>query len=261
MKRILTLIISLLCLSSWSQGTSFKSESFFGLNYKPLIPFGIVGDAPLTLQNGNFKSTISSSLGYSFGAVVRTRITDLIALESGLLYTRRNYKAEMSLADSNLYTTNNLGIINFDIPLNALVFIQLSRNVYANTMLGGSLNFNPSDVSSLSNPGGGPHSFEFRGSRYTKNPNKNGYLSFALNAAVGFEFRTRKDGTFYVGVAGKIPVRPTLEVGTIYRQAEQSFDLPARGELTGATFSLDFKYFFHNVENKGWQYNGGPIEQ
>ncbi|WP_139230282.1 outer membrane beta-barrel protein [Lishizhenia tianjinensis] len=261
MKTIITLTFALFSLIAMGQVSKLKSESFFGINYKPLIPFGIVGDAPLDLQNGNLRSTVSSKLGYSFGAVVRSRVTDLIALETGLLYTQRNYQADITLSDSNLYAHSEFGIINFDLPVNALVFIQLGRNIYANAMLGGSLNFNPSDVRDTVNLGTGPHQFIFAGSRYTKAPEKNGYLSFAINAAVGFELRTRKDGTFYMGVASKIPVSPTLEVGTAYRQSQQGYVLGNQGILSGATFSLDFKYFFHNVENKGWQYNGGPIEQ
>jgi len=260
MKSFLTITFLVFSFTILGQSRSLKSESFFGLNYKPLIPFGIVGDAPVELQTGNFKSTISSKLGYSFGAVVRSRITKLIALETGLLYTQRNFQADVSLSDSNVYTKMNLGIVNFDIPLNGLVFIQLGKNVYANTMMGVSMNFNPSDAATLYNPGDSLHSFEFQGSRYSKNPSNNGYLSFALNAAVGFEFRTRKEGTFYLGVASKIPFQPTLEVGTTYLY-QAGLVTANKGLVTGATFSLDFKYFFHNVENKGWQFKGGPIEQ
>ncbi|MDX1444681.1 outer membrane beta-barrel protein [Lishizhenia sp.] len=261
MKTIITLTFALFSVFTMSQVSKLKSESFFGFNYKPLIPFGVVGDAPVDLQNGNLRTTVSSAFGYSFGAVVRSRVTDLIALETGLLYTTRNYKADISLSDSNLYVNGDFGIVNFDLPVNALVFIQLGRNLYANAMLGGSLNFNPSDVRDSINVGNTPHQFVFAGSRYTKDQSKNGYLSFAINAAVGFELRTRKEGTFYMGVASKIPVSPTLEVGSAYRQTEQGYVIGNQGILTGATFSLDFKYFFHNVENKGWQYNRGPIEQ
>lgn len=261
MKTIITITSVLISLMAMSQASRLKSESFFGLNYKPLIPFGVVGDAPIDLQTENLKATVSSKLGYSFGALVRSRITDLIALETGLLYTQRNYKSDIALADSNLYAKGEFGIVNFDLPVNALVFIQLGQNLYANAMLGGSLNFNPSDVRDTINMGNGPHQFIFAGSRYTKDKSKNGYLSFAINAAVGFELRTRKEGTFYMGVASKIPVSPTLEVGTAYRQTEQGYVIGEEGVLTGATFSLDFKYFFHNVENKGWQFNNGPIEQ
>src|SRR5690554_7061589 len=105
------LIFILSVQSTNAQSYRSKPENFFGLQFKPLIPFGLVGDKPFTIKEGNFESTISPTFGYSYGGVVRIGLTELLALETGLNYNRRNYRADHEVPDSNLVGSDNLGYV------------------------------------------------------------------------------------------------------------------------------------------------------
>ncbi|MEX1191490.1 MAG: outer membrane beta-barrel protein [Brumimicrobium sp.] len=235
------------CLSQWEK----KSQNYFGFQFKPLIPFGFVGDRPFDLTEGNFETTISPTFGYSYGGVVRIGLSELLAIETGLNYTKRNFRADYSLPDSNIVDTDEIGFINFELPINFLVYIKLGNKTFMNTSMGASANFNPSNVRSTSTPEGA-HLFVFEGRR-------NAFFTYDVNANVGFEYRTEKDGFFYLGISGKLPLVPVFQIATEYRNDTHS--QVAFGQVEGATFSIDIKYFFHNARKRGVQPNKGPIEQ
>ncbi|HLV41825.1 MAG TPA: outer membrane beta-barrel protein [Brumimicrobium sp.] len=253
-KHIFLLAILLLGITNaFAQSYRPKPENFFGLQAKPLIPFGLVGDKPFTIQSENYKATISPTLGYSYGAVVRVGLTELLALETGLNYTRRNFRADHSVADSNVMATDYLGFVSFDIPVNFLVYIKLGQNMFMNVAGGASANFNASNVRSHVVPDDGKHIFVFEGKRLA-------FFDFNANADVGFEYRTEKSGTFYLGVTARIPFKPNYQIATAYQY--DTYKLVDVGFVDGATFALNLKYFFFNTKvKKGPQFKGGPIEQ
>lgn len=230
------------------------SKSYFGLQIKPLIPLEIVGDKSFIIQDGNFRSKISPTLGYSYGGIVRVGLTELLALETGINYTKRNFRADYTVIDSNLTAKDNIGYISFDVPLNLLVFVKLGKETFMNVAGGMSMNYNPSNVRSPLTPDEFKKDvFIFEGKRYN-------YFDFNVNAEVGFEYRTPKSGMFYLGMSGRIPFSPTLEIAAEYRY--DTFHSVARGIVEGATFAFNLKYFFHNVTHKkGVQKEKGPIEQ
>ena len=228
-----------------------RQLNYFGFFYRPLIPVGIVGDRPIELGNDFFSSTVSPRFGYNFGGVVRVGLTNLISIETALSYTRRSYNLEYRVPDSNFRIESTVGFINYDIPVNMLVYVQLGRQTYMNASLGGSLNFYPSNVRTRTLPGG-QHEFIFEGRR-------GGFFSTDVNANVGFEYRTEKSGILYAGFSGKIPLQPIFLIATEYRY--DTFREVNWGEVQGATVSLDFKYFFHTPKKKEPKFKPGPIEQ
>lgn len=249
-------LLTLLVVSvagTFAQSYRPKPENFFGLQFKPLIPFGLVGDKPFTIRNENFESKISPVFGYSYGGVVRIGMTELLSLETGLNYMRRNFRADHAVADSNVVATDYLGYVSFDIPLNLLVYVKLGQNIYMNVSGGASANYNASNIRSYIAPGNEKHVFIFEGKRLA-------FFDFNANANVGFEYRTEKSGTFYLGISARIPFTPNIAIATEYRYDTQSS--VAYGLIDGATFALDVKYFFFNSKvKKGPQFSGGPIEQ
>lgn len=228
-----------------------KAENHFGFLYKPLIPVSVVGDRPFDLGVAPFNSTITPRLGYTYGAVVRIGMTELLAIETGISYTKRNFQIDYEVPDSSIMANDGLSYINFEIPVNFLVYIKLSDQFYMNSSLGTSLIYYPSNVRTVVNPEG-LHQFIFEGRRVS-------FFSADINANVGFEFRTEKKGIFYLGASGKIPLSPVLRIATEYRYDTEKF--VAFSEIQGAQVSLDLKYFIPYIKNKGPQYNGGPIEQ
>lgn len=250
---LLLLVVLIFCNSQIeAQIYRTKAENYFGVQVKPLIPFGLVGDRAFDITENGFKSTISPMLGYSYGGVVRVGMTELLAIETGLNYTRRNYKASYSVADSNVYAQDELGYVSFEMPVNFLVYIKLAQQIYMNVSIGASGNFNASNIKSQINPEG-KHIFIFEGRRTN-------YFDFNANADVGFEYRTPKSGTVYLGLSGRVPFSPTLAIATEYQYGTSK--TVAYGVVEGSTFSLSLKYFFHNQNRKkGVQFERGPIEQ
>ncbi len=228
-----------------------KADNYFGFQYKPLIPVSVVGDRPFDIGEGPFNSTVSARLGYTYGGVVRIGITELLAIETGISYTKRRFSIDYEVPDSSLAASDGLSYINFDIPVNFLVYIKLSDKFYMNSSLGTSLIYYPSNVRTVINPEG-IHQFIFEGRRMS-------FFSADVNANVGFEFRTPKNGIFYIGASGKIPLTPVLRIATEYRYDTEKF--VAFSEIQGAQVSLDFKYFIPYTKTKGTQFKGGPIEQ
>jgi hypothetical protein len=250
--RAIRFVLVIVYLTSSSLLSQYKQKQmdYFGFQYRPLIPVGIVGDRPIEIGDENFSSIISPKLGYNFGGVVRFGLTQLISIETGLSYTRRTYGIQYLVPDSLLMSHNTVGFINYDIPVNLLVYITLGKEFYMNTSLGGSLNFYPSNVRNRALPGS-QHQFIFEGRR-------GGFFSTDINANVGFEYRTEKSGIFYMGFSGKVPIQPIFIIATEYRF--DTFREVRFGQVDGATLSLDFKYFFHTTPKKDPIFKPGPIE-
>ena len=244
---LLFLAINFNCLSQKEE----KQQNYFGFHYKPLIPIGVVGDRPIELGDENFSSTVSPAFGYNFGGIVRVGLTNLISIETALSYNKRNYKLEHRVPDSNLVAENQVGFVNFEIPISMLVYVKLGRQTFMNASLGGSLNFYPSNVRTRVLPGS-QHQFIFEGRR-------GGFFSTDVNANVGFEYRTEKSGIFYAGISGKVPIQPIFLIATEYRY--DTFREVNWGQVDGGTVSLDFKYFFHTPAKKEPKFKPGPIEQ
>jgi len=228
-----------------------KFPSYFGLQFKPLIPGDFLGTSQVKLNTDEFYTTFTQKFGYSFGASVRVGLTKLISLETGINQVQRNYNIDFSVPDSNLTAHNDFGIINYDIPINALIYIQLTDKFFMNASLGGSLVFNPSDVKTQIADDNG-NAFIHEGRRVS-------LLGFETNANFGLEYRTEKSGIFYLGISGRIPLRPIFDVAAVYdRNGYQKVSI---GSMTGTYLSFDIRYYLPNIKTKGPQFIPGPIEQ
>jgi hypothetical protein len=228
-----------------------KFPSYFGLQFKPLIAGNFLGSSQLKLNNEQFFAVVNQKFGYTFGANVRIGLTKLISLETGINQVVRNYNIDFSIPDSNLYVQNDISFLNYDIPFNALIYIQLSDKIFMNGSLGGSMVYNPSDVATKLALQGG-NVFIQEGRRFSK-------VGFEMNANFGGEYRTEKNGIFYVGISGRIPLKPIYQVAAVYER--QSYSKVAVGNLIGTYISFDFRYYLPNIKNKGVQFIPGPIEQ
>jgi hypothetical protein len=228
-----------------------KFPSYFGLQFKPLIAGNFLGSSQLKLNNEQFFAVVNQKFGYTFGANVRIGLTKLISLETGINQVVRNYNIDFSIPDSNLYVQNDISFLNYDIPFNALIYIQLSDKIFMNGSLGGSLVYNPSDVATKLALQGG-NVFIQEGRRFSK-------VGFEMNANFGGEYRTEKNGIFYVGISGRIPLKPIYQIAAVYER--QSYSKVAVGNLIGTYVSFDFRYYLPNIKNKGVQFINGPIEQ
>lgn len=238
-------------LSTFSFTQDEKISSYFGIQVRPVIPTDMVGEKQTKITGTDFSSTITQTLGYSFGATVRAGITKLIAFETGISFTQRNFDLSMSLSDTNVTAVDNFSLVGYDIPLNLLMYIQLSQKYYMNASMGFVTVFSPTDIVKVTETGG-VHSFENYGSVSR--------VTFNFNANVGFEYRTEKSGFFYLGGSIRVPLQPAFNWLSAHMIQQHSDYTIAKGTVSGSFLSLDLKYFFPNIKQKGNQPKKGPIE-
>lgn len=253
MRKLLLVILLLSSSTSFAQNKPKKKErfpSYFGVQVRPVFPTRYVGEPSVTLINQEFSTTITQKMGYSFGGTVRAGLTKLLAFETGINFTQRQYGISMSVADSNVFATNDLTFISYDVPLNGLVYVQLSEKFYMNASMGAALMFKPTSVGILTLPGG-KYSFTHTGVVSSK-----GAIDF--NANVGFEYRTEKSGFFYLGGSARIPFQPVFDMVAQYKY--DGYKNTVYGSVDGTFLAIDFKYFFPNIQNRGIQFQDGPIE-
>jgi len=248
--RLLIAILISLPLVCFSQSKKERIPSYFGFQVSPVFPTAFIGSPTLQLSGQGFETTLTQKMGYRFGATVRAGITKLIAFDTGINYTQRNFALDMAMPDSNSYAKDTMTFIEYDIPMNALVYIQLSEKWFMNTSLGMALTFKPTDIQVYNKPGG-YHYYHHVGIVQKK-------IWFDFNASVGFEFRTEKDGFFYLGGTARVPFSPLFVL--LADHSYQGNSIQLYGNVDGSFLSIDFKYFFPNIKNKGTQFNKGPIE-
>ncbi|MCO5259207.1 MAG: PorT family protein [Crocinitomicaceae bacterium] len=230
-----------------------KAKSFFGFQIKPIFPAVFMGTTKKDISVKNFNTSIRLTTSYSFGAVVRAGITKLIAIETGINLTQRNYKLNYSIPDSNIYLDSRLRYVTYDIPVAALFYIRLAKPVYMNVSIGAALSYNPT-AAGIKNMPGGYH--DFRQLALGKK-----LVGEALGN-VGFEYRTEKAGVFYLGAEARIPFSPLFYLKSEYRYQGYQLETDAehQGKINGSYLALQIKYFFPISTIKGSPVKR-PIEQ
>lgn len=250
------IFLFLIAFTAFGQKKKERVPSYFGLQVRPIFPTQFIGSSTTNfIQNDGesvlYNSTLTQKIGYSFGGTVRAGLTKLIAIETGINFYNRNFNIDMEMPDSSIMATNDIKFISYDVPLNALFYIKLAEKWYMNASIGVSVNFKPTDVAVVTKPGGDN---EFQHIGVAKNK-----FGFDFNANVGFEFRTEKRGFFYLGGTANVPFAPLFEM--IVNYSNQGYKSQVIEPVDGSFLSVDFKYFFPNIKNKGVQFQNGPIEQ
>jgi hypothetical protein len=225
-----------------------KLPSYFGVQVRSIIPTNFVGNPITTLQKDGLQASLQQTIGYSFGGIVRVGLTELIALETGINFSQRYFKVQGSIADSGIYVTNQLGFIQYDLPLNGLIYIKLTKRFFANASLGVTAGFKPTSIATQNNIDGSKFFY------HTGFVNKKASLD--LNGNLGFEFRSKKTGFYYLGTTVRLPLAPLFTYISTYRN--QGYKVTQYGDVSGAFLGIDLRYFFRNV--KGQKEDKRPIE-
>ena len=233
-----------------------KNEKFpihFGLQARILQPSEFLGPRVSTLNDGGFSSSLTQKMGFSYGALIRADYTKSISVEGGLNYIQRQFSAQMSFADSsvNIEDSNNLTFINYELPLMGIVKIQLGQKIFAIAGLGPTFSYKPTNVALIDQPGG-PHTFYHSGTVKK--------FGLDINAQIGFEFRTRKSGFYYVGGSVKVPTGYLFNWGGKYSKQNSSEYYIDFIKVNGAFLSIDLRYYLPKIKNSGMQFIPGPIE-
>ena len=255
MKLVLSIALLIITSFAYGQGRKQRVPSYFGIQVRPLFPAKYIGDKEHTFSTTatdsiQFNSKITQRAGYSFGATVRAGITKLVSIETGINFYQRNFNLSVDLPDSAIYAENDMSFINYGVPINILFYIPLSESFYMNASMGTSLTMKPTRIG-VTTKTLGDNEFHHTGIVNNK-------FGVALNANMGFEYRTKKSGFFYFGGSAQIPMAPIFNLQTIYEH--QGYKSAIYGDVNGSYFALDIKYFFPVINNRGAQFQHGPIE-
>ncbi len=210
----------------------------FGVQFKPIFPLGIVNtDGQLIIDSENqTRLEIENSGGYSLGAVIRIGLSRRWSLETGINYTRRNYDFFLSGADFP-DSRASVRFTGYEIPIVAMVFVQLGEQMYMNASGGFTFDFFPT---------GGISSYDRDTMEYGML--ETNWVVPALTANLGFEYRTRESGYFYFGSSYHLPVNDIAEVYVSYRSPNTNSFTPLvqpPPSVSGTYLTLDIRYFFN----------------
>ena len=223
---------------------------FFGIQYRPIIPINAFGAGPLVMEDtlGVHNSIVSPEFGFSAGGVIRIGFSERFAVETGINMVRRNYRTDYFVLDSNLTAQTTIRNISYDIPVNLLVYVKVNKWLYINASFGNSFVFFLSNTATQTNTL--PHNFRTESLTFR-------WIRMALNANAGVEFRTEKEGIFYLGASFHRPYQSLYAFRTTYQY--QNNPVRAGGVMNGTFFTLDVKYFFPIVKSKGAPMPEGPL--
>ena len=224
MKRTLAILaVILLTLQGYSQ----KRVLTVGLQFRPIIPITFINSDQQSRVGDGFEYSIDPKFGYSAGINVRYGLTNRVSLESGLGFVQRNYDINMKTDVHEVDTS--FGIIGYELPVMALVFIPLSKRFYMNAAAGVQVTAYPSNVRT------GDTTFVNFSSR-TSLINGGGI------ANIGWEYRTEKSGYFYLGATYHLPFKYIYDTAVkLNTQQDDSFEL---GKLNGSYLTMDIRYLF-----------------
>jgi len=199
-----------------------------GVQFKPIIPTDITNSGSFEFTEGFARINVDPKFGYSWGAVVRKSLSKKFSFETGISYVRRNFDFKLTDLDSTFTTGSDVGLVNYEIPITALFYVQMGENLYLNNSLGISLDMYASDVAST-------------GEEFSQVTLYRKWIQPSLKANIGFEYRTEKSGFFYLGVTFHNPFENIAFTQLNYRKQSEIFDYVT--ELNGGYLTADFRYF------------------
>jgi hypothetical protein len=227
--RIITfLTIFLLANFSIAQ----KGLTSFGIQFKPIVPVSYFKAGPINLSDSLVNIDIKQQTGYSMGMIIRHNITNLISFETGINYVRRNYAVAATSKIGTLNDQLEFGFVNYEIPLQALVYVQLSKRLFMNVSSGIGLNAYPS------------HVISFGDNLLLEQLSLRGrIIGLSYLANIGFEYKTEEKGNFYLGTSLVTPLSPITETQIKYEYQNANFT-EFTSFLNGNYITIDLRYFF-----------------
>lgn len=220
-----------------------ENVTTLGIQFRPMVPSGYFGSGEEVWQNDSMQVGLAPRYGHNFGFVIRKGLTRMWSLETGIAMVQRNYRMEVSHVWNPTVQRLDYRLVGYEIPLQALVYVQLSDHIWMNASGGLSLDLYPSNVESFGDVRQDSIVFDY----YQKTWRRN-WLQGALLANYGFEWRTADKGYWYVGASYHRPFGPIADaVAQISRNGStRKLEVP----VTGNYLTLDLRYFFHEDPEK-----------
>lgn len=231
------LLFSILLLSgSPVRGQKVEKFNAFGLQYRPILAAPILDTGPIERANEEFTVTVSPELGHDIGAVLRWGIGERFAIETGIDQIRRNFEIIIDDDKSDHQDRMDFGMLAYQIPLRALLYVRMGERLYANVAAGAVGDIYPTDWSISKG----------RSSQFTQRFN---WLIGGFTANLGLEYRSESSGSFYLGGSYHRPLSqpPSYSANIAAMRVQYKRDKKIHEStfpITGNYITLDLKYFF-----------------
>jgi len=209
----------------------------FGLQAKPVIPFGFFG--PLTtVQQEHLTGSLELNGGLAFGMTVRTGISKSISLEAGIAQITRRYHFGIANDTSGYTDSGALRFVGYEVPLTCLVYIRLGERTWMNNALGVSVDMYPGDAKkelALA------QAYLFR----------RNWAQVGVVGNIGVEYRTEKSGYFYLGATFHRPFGDMAQADITWLDRHAGYrPYKLTTLLSGSYLTLDLRYYFHENPDK-----------
>lgn len=252
-----TLLIFSFVTSAVAQDEKTPHSITAGIEFRPIFPANFLKTGDQTIGNGDFDVLVSPKFGFSAGMTIRYAFHKRLALETGINFVQRNYNLSIhrdSVVVDPLYTSptydskTDFTIIGYEHPIKLLVFVRLAENFYMNAAGGFQFTFFPSDIFT-SDEGTLSSDQYFRHSSlrlgFDGKPGNDGFIHGGAIANLGWEYRTKKIGYFYLGATYQIPFADIYKSRFQYVEPNYESDVLELG-LNGSYLTFDIRYFFHS---------------
>ena len=195
-----------------------------------------MGSGPLELGNDSISVNVKSPAGYSMGMIIRHNFTKMFTLETGIHFASRSYPVSIQNTLSNFSANSKVDLVSYEIPIQWLLYIRLGERMYMNTIFGVSMDFFPSDVTVSEE-------------NYAYYIQRDSWIKASLLASIGFEYRTKKSGYFYVGASVHSPFGNIGQFYITYFHNDiLTEDVSFNAPLNGTYFSAEIRYFFNKSD-------------
>jgi len=201
-----------------------------GVQFKPVFSSDYFKTGPEEIIDDSVKYAISPGSGFCVGMVIRKGFTNTLSFETGINYVKRNYR--LDITDSVTHERTDFKIIGYEIPIQGLIFIQLSDEIFMDVAMGVSIDFFPSDIQTF-------------GTNYNHYSARSSWIMSSVIANLGWEYRTEKSGFFYLGASFHRPFN-FIYRSTFYSLKNQNDQPTTAIDLNGNYLTLDLRYFFHS---------------
>ncbi len=207
-----------------------------GFQFKPIFSSSFFRTGPVDETINGVDFHLDQRSGFCLGMVVRKGITNTISFETGINLVKRNFGLSVTVPDSAVDESSTYSITSYEVPLQGLVFIQLSDRIFMDVALGFSLDFYPND-------------FKTYGDNYVHFSAREKWVSTALLANIGWEYRTEKSGFIYLGASFHRPF-DFIYYSYILYPNDMLPTAEFQTQIQGNYLTFDIRYFFPSKPEK-----------
>ncbi len=255
MRTLLSLILLFQILFTFGQGNAratktnrtIEKQTLFGIQISPIIPTNFLEKSNYQYESDTVNYSIQNHTSVSYGVEIRHYFTYRFALNTGILYTKRNidvdFSSQHSVSNKKLNDTTftrQLQFTAFEIPIKASGYVRLSKQIYMSIAGGIHLNFYPSDIRV-------DNVYMQRAEHFGLNAFQ--FFQLGISGSLGWEYRTQNSGIFFIGASYQTHINNMAYV--LLFEEETIHNADYFEPVKGSYFSIDIKYFFpFNEKNR-----------